>query len=351
MTEENSTDTAESDQKNSVQNMTPNDFINRRVGSSQKEESQVVAKEEAVEEEVVEKSATDEVTEETEADVLSQLDLDSMSEDQIKEVSKKLNSNAVARYGELTAKRKAAEERMAKMEEQLNNLQQQKEERVPVVKDNPLKKIVDPQALQQESANAQEVVDWAEDLLYEKGDYGPEDVIATVEGRDVTKAEVRKTLRHSQNMLRKFIPAQMQTIKKQHDASQAKSAFEQKARVELPWMKNEQSEVYKKYQSMMGDKRLSDLTKDNPEVAVQMPYLVAHAANSMYGRKAITSRTTPAPRIRSTPPKTASTTAAKSEKTAPRTVKKIQSVSQQFSDSGTAADFVALRTLQMQNRK
>ena len=90
MTEENSTDTAESDQKNSVQNMTPNDFINRRVGSSRKEESQVVAKEEAVEEEVVEKSATDEVTEETEADVLSQLDLDSMSEDQIKEVSKKL---------------------------------------------------------------------------------------------------------------------------------------------------------------------------------------------------------------------------------------------------------------------
>jgi hypothetical protein len=82
-----------------------------------------------------------------------------------------------------------------------------------------------------------------------------------------------------------------------------------------------------------------------------MPYLVAHAANSMYGRKAIASRTTPAPRIRSTPPKTASTTAAKSEKTAPRTVKKIQSVSQQFSDSGTAADFVALRTLQMQNRK
>ena len=194
-------------------------------------------------------------------------------------------------------------------------------------------------------------MDWAEDLLYEKGDYGPEDIIATVEGRDVTKAEVRKTLRHSQNMIRKFIPAQMQTIKKQHDASQAKSAFEQKARVELPWMKNEQSDVYKKYQSMMGDKRLSDLTKDNPEVAVQMPYLVAHAANSMYGRKAITARTTPAPRIRSTPPKTASTTAAKSEKTAPRTVKKIQSVSQQFSDSGTAADFVALRTLQMQNRK
>lgn len=348
MTEENSTDTAESEQKNSV-NMTPNDFINRRVGSSN-EEPQVEAKVESTKEEVVSESATETEVENTEADVLSQFDLDNLSDDQIKEISKKLNSNAVARYGELTAKRKAAEERMEQMEKQLSDLKKKEEESIPIVKDNPLSKIKNIPELREEVQNAQEVVDWAEDLLYEKGDYGPDEVVATVKGQDVTKAEVRKTLRHSQNMLRKFIPAQMQTLKKQDDAVKAKIAFEQKAKQELPWMKNEQSEVYQRYQSMINDRRLVEMANENPEVSAQMPYLVAHAANSMYGRKPLTTAATKRA-IRTTPPKTASTTAAKSEKTTSRTNKQLQSVSSQFNKSGTAADFVALRTLQMQNRK
>jgi hypothetical protein len=285
MTDEIKTDNVESEQKITDNSLTPAEFMAQRVGSPQGESE--VAEESQTEEEVVNKSATETEEEETQADVLSQLDIDDLSEDELKALSTKLNSRAVARYGELTKKRKAAEERMEQMERQLTELQNSKKEEVPVVKDNPLKDIVDPAELQQEAVNAQEVVDWAEDLLYERGDYGPDDVIATVDGKEVTKAQVRKTMRHSQNVLRKYIPAQMQEIQKKNTAIQAREAFAKKAEEELPWMKNKNSDAYKKYDAMINDRRLVDLQAINPEVAAQMPYIVAHAANSMYGRKVL----------------------------------------------------------------
>ncbi|WJE88175.1 hypothetical protein LFDSGCCC_CDS0034 [Phage C75C1] len=349
MTDEIKTDNVESEQKNTDNSLTPAEFMAQRVGSPKGESE--VAEESKTEEEVVNKSATETEEEETEADVLSQLDIDDLSEDELKALSTKLNSRAVARYGELTKKRKAAEERMEQMERQLTELQNAKKEEVPVVKDNPLKDIVDPKELQEKAVNAQEVVDWAEDLLYEKGDYAPDDVIATVDGREVTKAEVRKTMRHSQNVLRKFVPAQMQEIQKKNAAIQARDAFAKKAEEELPWMKNKNSEAYKKYDAMINDRRLVDLQTINPEVAAQMPYLVAHAANSMYGRKVLPPTRTAPRAIKAAPPKSATTAAAKSEKTVPRTAKKLQDQSKAFQNTGSTNDFIALRTLQMQNRK
>jgi len=349
MTDEIKTDNVESEQKNTDNSLTPAEFMAQRVGSPQGESE--VAEESQTEEEVVNKSATETEEEESQADVLSQLDIDDLSEDELKALSTKLNSRAVARYGELTKKRKAAEERMEQMERQLTELQNSEKEKVPVVKDNPLKDIVDPTKLQEEAVNAQEVVDWAEDLLYERGDYGPDDVIATVDGKEVTKAQVRKTMRHSQNVLRKYIPAQMQEIQKKNTAIQARDAFAKKAEEELPWMKNKNSEAYKKYDAMINDRRLVDLQEINPEVAAQMPYIVAHAANSMYGRKVLPPTRTAPRAIKSTPPKGANTVAAKSEKTVPRTAKKLQEQSKAFQSTGSVNDFIALRTLQKQTRK
>ena len=349
MTDEIKTDNVESEQKTTDNSLTPAEFMAQRVGSPQGESE--VAEESKTEEEVVNKSATETEEEETQADVLSQLDIDDLSEDELKALSTKLNSRAVARYGELTKKRKAAEERMEQMERQLTELQNSKKEEVPVVKDNPLKDIVDPAKLQEEAVNAQEVVDWAEDLLYERGDYGPDDVIATVDGKEVTKAQVRKTMRHSQNVLRKYIPAQMQEIQKKNTAIQAREAFAKKAEEELPWMKNKNSDAYKKYDAMINDRRLVDLQSINPEVAAQMPYIVAHAANSMYGRKVLPPTRTAPRAIKAAPPKSATTAAAKSEKTVPRTTKKLQDQSKAFQSTGSTNDFIALRTLQMQNRK
>ena len=122
-------------------NMSAADFVNRRLGQqneeTQEEAPPVEATDEVTEEAEVESpevEASEEIvaeqTEETEevqetseesTDVLSQLDLDDMSEEDLRELSEKLGSRAVARFGELTAKRKAAEAKLKQMEAQLQN--------------------------------------------------------------------------------------------------------------------------------------------------------------------------------------------------------------------------------------
>ena len=53
-------------------------------------------------------------------------------------MGEKLGTRAVARFGELTARRKQAEERMQAMEAQMRQMQEKQAQEVPVVKNNPL---------------------------------------------------------------------------------------------------------------------------------------------------------------------------------------------------------------------
>ena len=65
-------------------------------------------------------------------------------------------------------------------------------------------------------------------------------------------------------------------------------AFEEQAKQELSWLQGEDNDTRKQYESMLSDKRFIDLQdKVDPDISAQLPYLIAHAANSMYGRKLI----------------------------------------------------------------
>ena len=78
MTDEIKTDNVESEQKITDNSLTPAEFMAQRVGSPQGESE--VAEESQTEEEVVDKSATETEEEEPKADVLSQLDIENLSE-------------------------------------------------------------------------------------------------------------------------------------------------------------------------------------------------------------------------------------------------------------------------------
>ena len=121
MTDEIETANAEADQSSvDNNNISVEDFAMRRLGQlnpeaeepqeEEVEETEEQETEEVTEEETEESVETEEATEETEEsdNVLSQLDLDDMSEEDLRELADKLGSRAVARFGELTAKRKAA---------------------------------------------------------------------------------------------------------------------------------------------------------------------------------------------------------------------------------------------------
>jgi len=157
-------------------NMSAADFVNRRLGQLTEETQEVAPPVEATDEvteetevESPEVEASEEIvaeqTEEPEGstDVLSQLDLDDMSEEDLRELSEKLGSRAVARFGELTAKRKAAEAKLKEMEARLrtkNPLETQE------VADNPYESINTVQGLQEKAKEVAEVIEWAEETLY-----------------------------------------------------------------------------------------------------------------------------------------------------------------------------------------
>jgi hypothetical protein len=320
-------------EQNSVEqsNITTNEFIAQRT-------QQMSGQPEAAQEEVGNSAPTEASAEEN---VLSNMDLDNMSDAELQEISQKLGSRAVARFGQLTARRKAAEEKLQKMEQEITQLKQSNAKKVPVVKDNPLKDITEPKVLREKHDSATQVIDWAQDLLFENEDYGPSDVITTVDGKEMTKSEVRKALKRSQDIITKYVPAQVAELKKRTDRQVQTQQFQRKVMTEFDWVKDPKNPATQRYKKMLSDKRLQGIDKTNPELASQMPYILAHAANSLYNRTPVEPGKTPP----LTPPKSTSS-AARAEQKAPRTVKNVQEAQKRFNNSGSINDFIALRTQQ-----
>ena len=364
MTDEIATAAAEAG-KISVEktNISVTDFAQRRIGEMMpKEEPKAEAQQETeepeaeeveteeVEQEEVQETTAEETTEAEESeDVLSQLDLDDMSEEDLRELSEKLGSRAVARFGELTAKRKAAEERLAQLESRLrekpNPLQNNK------VENNPFSNLDTIEKLQDKAKEVDSIVEWAEDILFESDNYAADDVVTEVEGKELTKADVRKSLLQARKAQKTFLPDQLNTLQVREQGAQMTEAFNQRAKEELSWLEGEDNDLRKQYEATIGDERFKKLkevlNKEAPEIAPQIDYWFAHATNSIYGRKPVV-ETKASPKLN--PPRTGNPASAKSEKSQGRTAKALKELEARFKQTGNAKDFAELRKLKMSAR-
>lgn len=356
MSEVNETATAAAEPEQAT-NMSTSDFVNRRVSQLAQEveespeqteveeteesydQSTEVSSEQEAEEVETEEEESEEV-EESGEDVLSQIELDDMTDEELRELSDKLGSRAVARFGELTAKRKAAEAEVERLRAEMGNKLQSE------VKDseNPYNHIDSIEKLQSVQQEVENVIEWAEDLIFNSDGYGPDDIVTEVEGKELTKADVRKHLQNARKADKKYLPSQLRSIEKKESALHSKKQLEEQALKELDWL-NDENDVSRKYQEMISDPRLQDLDKFDSEVAAQLPYLLAHAANSLYGRKTIESE----PRSKSSrlKPPSSNPVSAKSDKKISKGLKNLQNASSQFRNSGTKNDFIKMRTLQL----
>lgn len=362
MTDNHSTDNAESEPSSVAANISVSELAARRLGGSSQTTPEEVSSEEVAEdpsveseeetEEIVEDvdESSAEETEEPESseDVLSQIDLDEMSEEDLRELGKKLGSKAVERFGKLTAQRKAAEEELAKLRASLAEADNDPLKGTQEVKNNPYGNIDSLEGIQAKADEVNGIIEWAEDVLFNADGYGPEDVVTEVEGQELTKADVRKSLLNARKSRDKFLPAQLKTLQSKQQGKQLKEAFTAKATEELSWMQGEDNDTRKQYEAMIGDPRFSKLEEAlPPDLSAQLPYIMAHAANSIYGRREIKE---PAKSARLNPPKQPTGAGAQAERKASPQVKKLKDIRQRFSASGNKSDFVTLRTLQMQNR-
>jgi len=342
-------------------NITAEDFAIQRFGqpAPEPQEEETTGIEEEVADEIAtekeegseesdESTEDDEPESESEEQVLSQIDLDEMSEEELRELADKLGSRAVARFGELTAKRKAAEEKLQQYEarlsaEQNNPLQPKKE-----VKNNPFDAVETLEDLQSKATDASNVIEWAEDIMFNADGYEADDVVTEVEGKEMTKADVRNALLQARKARDKFLPARLDEIQKVEQSKQMQEHLSAQAEVELPWMTGEDNDTRREYEAIMKDPRVDTLMTTLPaDVKAQMPYLLAHAANSIYGRKEIKNDKS---KVRLNASNTSTPNAAGSEKPISRTNKSIKNLSTQFKQSGGKDDFITLRTLQLQNR-
>ena len=344
-------------------NISVTDFAQRRLGEMMpKEEPKAEAQQETeepeaeeveteeVEQEEVQETAAEETTEVEESeDVLSQLDLDDMSEEDLRELSEKLGSRAVARFGELTAKRKAAEERLAQLESRLkekpNPLQNNK------VENNPFSNLDTIEKLQDKAKEVDSIVEWAEDILFESDNYAADDVVTEVEGKELTKADVRKSLLQARKAQKTFLPDQLNTLQVREQGIQLNEAFDKRAKEELSWLEGEDNDLRKQYEATVGDERFKKLkevlNREAPEIAPQIDYWFAHATNSIYGRKPVV-ETKASPKLN--PPRTGNPASAKSEKSQGRTAKALKELEARFKQTGNARDFAELRKLKMSAR-
>lgn len=279
-------------------------------------------------------------------DVLSK-SVDELTDEEIQELAQKGKSGLLKRIAELTAKRKLAEEKAAQLEAALRNNQPVLKEEI---KDNPYSKIESPQEIQAKWTEVSEVIEWAEDTLDRHEHAAGDEVIAMIDGKELTKAQVKEYRRSAVKAKEKFLPAQLKAIQEKQAREQAKAQYREQARKELDWMNGEDNDVRKQYESLLSSPVLEKVRKAVPEAEVDLEYVLAHAANSIWGRRNIPlTETKSSPKL--TPPSSPSASAGSSERKEAAPVKQAKEAAKRLNASGSVSDFVALRAAQISQRK
>jgi len=278
---------------------------------------------------------------EEEQKVLSKdYDLESMSEAELKELSQKLGSKAVARFGELTAKRKAAEEQLETLKAEIAKREESSFE--AKVSNNPYANINSKEDLDAKYQELTEVMEWAEERLDRAEDLAAEDVVTNENGREYTKRELREVVKRARKARDVYIPDQGKQIQLFKNRAELKQALGEKAKTELSWLQGEDNDVRKQYEVLISDPKLKAVEKALPDLAPRLPYLLAHAANSLYARRP--AETKPAARL--SPPSPVVSQGAESSKPETRQSKALNDLSTRFNKSGSYKDFKAIRALQ-----
>jgi len=328
--------------------------VSRSESAAKQAESQPISQSMPAEEETNAEVASNDHNSESQSsndgkDVPSQIDLSELSDEDIAELAQKGKSGLLKRIAELTAKRKMAEEKAAQLESFLAQ-QQNKKALEPKVENNPYSALTSLEDLSKKSQEVNDVIEWAEDVLDRSEHLGFEDVAAEVDGRSLTKAQVKESLRHARRARDKFLPAQKNEIDAAQQRKNLRSAFEQQALKELEWLSSqEDNDIKRQFAAMMNDPRVKDVEKSMPEMAPQLPYLLAHAANSIYGRKTIPMDSKPSPKL--TPPGTPTGSAVSGDRTPTAGEKNMNEVSKRLATTGSVSDFIALRAAQFSKRK
>ena len=265
-----------------VSNVSVEEYIARRTGiasqqDEQAEESESDTEVESEDQEAETEDTTEYIDEEEEvSSEEAELDLLSLSTEQIQELAKKGKSRLLQRVGELTAQKRLLEEKLQ------NQVTAKPTKEIPQ-DENPFRTISDHKELAAKYGELEQVLEDTDAILEEHEDYGPDDII-TVGDREFTKREIRKANRNARESITKYIPAQEKQIAKVQQLSQMEEHYTAAAKKEVPDILDTESEIGSRFTAMMQDPIVQQVRNQIPELGAQLEYLLAHAANSIFGK-------------------------------------------------------------------
>ena len=319
----------------SVSNMSFEELVAQRTArqnpetetEAQTEEEETESQEEEIPDEQ-EETETEEETEEEEEE--SEIDLLSLTTEQIQSLAKKGKSRLLQRIGELTAQKKALEEKIQSQ---------------PAIKEvpqeqNPFREMQSFDDLKAKYKELENTLDSTDELLEEYEDYRSEDIIL-VGDREFTKQQIRKANRFAREALTKYIPAQQAHLQQIAQMEQLKGQYIAAAKEEVPDIKDESTTVGKQFKDLVSDPLIEKLRKQVPEIGYQIEYILAHAANSIHGGTRIKKQPAVGNKLKISPSSSPFGAGAAKSSTSPKA--KVTDAYSRFEKSGSPEEWVAAR--------
>ena len=187
-----------------------------------------------------------------------------------------------------------------------------------------------------------------EDVLFESDDYSAHDDVTELDGKKMTKAEVRSALKNARKSRDLYLPDQLKKVQRNETAESLKKELGSKALKEFEWLKEENNETRNAFLGIAANKDLQKVYKQYPVLGAELPYIIAHGVDNMYARKTVPSSSTKKagnPKIN--PPKTSVPSSAMPEQGQRKSSKVLKDLSSRFKQSGKKDDFISLRTKQL----
>ena len=282
------------------------------------------------EEELESEESDDESEEESEEE--SEIDLLSLTTEQIQSLAKKGKSRLLQRIGELTAQKKA-------LEEKIQSQPQPQAKAVPQ-DENPFREVNSIEELKGKYDELERTLESTDEILEEHEDYGSDDIIV-VGDKEFTKKQIRKANRNAREALTKYIPAQQQHIAKIAQYEQMSQQYSEAAKSEVPEIQDEESEIGKNYKALVSDPLISRIKTQIPEIGFQIEYILAHASRSLYGGKKIKAQPAMGNKLKVNPSSTPY--GAGAAKSSSPVKAKVADAYNRFEKSGSPEEWIAAR--------
>ena len=308
------------------------------------------SEEETISNDVAESTQEDTQTEYTQEqiDVLSQIgvDIDKLNEVEAKNLAKAFGVESIKRFGRLTGQKKERDETIAQLETQLAELKSKPAEPVVLDSNNQYANITNMDDLQKELDDAQAIIDWADDSMFNETQYDDEsgkEYIAELSGKKYDKQELQRIKNNAQRALRKNSPLnQRRQFLEQQYASDAQ------ALQDFSFLNDQKSDEFKTFNEMLQVPMFQSIS-NNYANGNYLIALMIEGEKALRGQQTQASKPPVKKVISNTPPKAtiSNTTSVAPQRNGNSDLQKEYEAAQKaYLQSGSTADMVRARTLQ-----